>query len=125
MMFRFLKERRKDENYCILELNFIVQELLLVLKGCDVGDNTSRHALCCLLYNILQSNDLSEDLAKAAIENIWKVRTNVHDASLLICEMVSNIFEGDDEMDYDDIAKKEVEKSLKVSHHYILYKISS
>lgn len=95
------------------------------MKGCDVADNISRHALCCLLYYILQSNDLSEDLAKAAIENIWKVRATVHDASLLVCEMVSNIFEGDDEIDYDSIASKEAEKSLKVCKQYIMCDIIS
>lgn len=91
-----------------------------MMKGCDVDDNISRHALCGLLCYILQSNDLSEDLATAAIENIWKVRTTVHDASLLICEMVSNIFEGDDEIDYESIARKESEKKLRVRKQCIV-----
>jgi condensin complex subunit 3 len=73
------------------ELEFIVEQLLLIALAMDFGDEIGRRKMFGLLRSILVLPELPEGLTERVIEIIRKITTSERDFSQIIMEIVYDL----------------------------------
>ncbi|ODV95862.1 hypothetical protein PACTADRAFT_49304 [Pachysolen tannophilus NRRL Y-2460] len=109
MLSKYLKLRKvltEQNDNGVQELNFVIQQLLIIAIGYDYSDEVGRREMLQTLRSALCYDKLEESLVKDLLEVLKKISINEKD----FCQMISEIIE-----DIRDAAIEEDQENSKNS----------
>lgn len=107
----YLKQLQEDPSDP--EMEFIVEQLLVIAETYDYGDEIGRRKMLSLLRDAVLNNEINDTLIKCCVAIIRKLSVKESDFSQVIVELVSDVKDkvedakGDDDDD-EEMAEKEL-----------------
>ncbi|RZC40961.1 condensin complex subunit 3-like, partial [Asbolus verrucosus] len=102
-------------RFDMLEYYFILQQFFLITQEYDLSDTASRKCLNSLAHHMLQNIELTADVAECVMQNLEKTILSTEDLSIFVCEIISNIMYGDDDIDYEALHQEETKRQQSIS----------
>lgn len=114
MFYRFFTYSEKAANLEQFHFQFIITQLLTVVKGYDMSDPASRNCFNLLATNIFQDHEISIDTAQIIVDILEITKPNDQQRSCYLCEIITNVMNGENSNYYKGLRQKDEEKRQKV-----------
>ncbi|EFA06967.1 condensin complex subunit 3 [Tribolium castaneum] len=98
-----------------LEYHFTLKQFFIITETYDVSDSASRQCLNSLVHDALKKEVLPTSVEETIVRNLEKTFPDTNTRLVFVCEIISDIFYGEDEMSFEEFKRQEMEKSHTIS----------
>ncbi|XP_044264228.1 condensin complex subunit 3-like isoform X2 [Tribolium madens] len=106
---------KTKENFDELEYHFILKQFFIITETYDVSDSASRQCLNSLIHDILKKEALPTSVEEIIIRNLEKTIPSTNSRLVFVCEIISDILYGEEEVTYEEFERQETEKNHTIS----------